>query len=693
MPDQPDSPVAAYLRQLDSRLRDLPPARRAAIRRELLAHLEDAADEQGVDPGDPHVQQRVLAALGPAELLAAQFGQVHGGLVRALRRAAFACGLLGGALGVLIAPVASGMLDAASPRTVAWLLAFLAAGWLGLSGVIRHEREQPGGTWRLIAAIAVLTVPGLFLLYEGSGSLDGLGGLGLILAGELLLIALVVNGSVRQLPRSALVSLISVALGLVSFVSPCSALPNPLGAYYLLAGGYRYDPASVFVNRFATLWDGNPSALVTARLTQLIGQTGLTPLDPQHPLTGYTVQRVETGGRTLWSRVIVELRFADGQTRTVAIPARDSPAGRLTAIDRLTAPHRPVPGLPPATGAAPARLGLPAPLSLAPAAEALTLTAFRPPFGATLRWAPDRRTVLVLATGERQTAHEPARGLWLVPLDGGAPRLLAEDALDGLWSPDGRTVIALLPQGITAIDAATGVWRALGKTDRSDVAVVDTEVFFLNAGVLWRVPLAGGDPQRITALADAGAILDRTALAVSPDGQRIAYRCLNDLCLAERGGRLLARLGLGLQALPDPNGAIPIESFFLSWSPDGQRLALATASIDWGGPPTLRLLTRDGQVTTVVGLGPDGPLGAPQWFPDGRRLLLTTYPWEGRRIVAVDAVAGAAYDLTQPRWDAFGSLSADGTTVLLWNGRGGLWAAPLGAGRDQHPAPVEEVIR
>lgn len=53
----------------------------------------------------------------------------------------------------------------------------------------------------------------------------------------------------------------------------------------------------------------------------------------------------------------------------------------------------------------------------------------------------------------------------------------------------------------------------------------------------------------------------------------------------------------------------------------------------------------------------------------------------GRRIGAVDAVAGAAYDLTQPRRDAFGSLCADGTTVGLWNGRGGLWAVPLEEGQ------------
>ena len=45
----PDSPFARYLRQIDSRLRMLPLAQRELIRRELTAHLEDAATEQQVE--------------------------------------------------------------------------------------------------------------------------------------------------------------------------------------------------------------------------------------------------------------------------------------------------------------------------------------------------------------------------------------------------------------------------------------------------------------------------------------------------------------------------------------------------------------------------------------------------------------------------------------------------------------------
>lgn len=85
------------------------------------------------------------------------------------------------------------------------------------------------------------------------------------LAGELLLIPLALYGPTIRLSRTARALVVAATLLLVSCVTPFSALPNPLGAYYLLVGGYTYHPHGLIVNRFATLNDGDPSALVTAR--------------------------------------------------------------------------------------------------------------------------------------------------------------------------------------------------------------------------------------------------------------------------------------------------------------------------------------------------------------------------------------------------------------------------------------------
>jgi hypothetical protein len=698
MPDTPESPFAVYLRQIDAALRGLPTERRAAIRRELLAHLHDAADDAGADVADPQLQQQVIAALGSAPALAAQFGQVYGGLAHGLRRMGFIAGLLGGALGMLAAPFAGGLGRGDALLSIALMLVFVAAGGLGVWGALLDNRGHPGGIWRVAVAAAVLLVGGAQVFYAGQGSLDGPGSLALLVAGELLLIFLSINGAEAILPRMPRRALIALALLLVSFVRPFSDLPNPLGAYWLVAGGYRYDPRTPFVNGFATARDGDLIPLVRARLDQLVGQTGLAPLDPYQPLTSFTVRGVVSGTRSAWSAVAVELRFADGSTRPVDIPAVRARWATLTGIDGLAAPHLPIPGLPPADTGAPLQLGSLARLPLPEAAEQLISTWGGRLDAATVRWAPNGQALLIRATGDSPAIEQPAQELWLVPLDGAPARQLADDATDAVWSADGRTVVALQShrpvvgpvwlRTMIAIDVASGATRVLGATDRSQISVVDTTVFYLNKSVLWQQALDGGQAQQVALLPDAYGFFDQAALAVSLDGQRVAYRCWSDLCLADMSGRLLARTPLGFQppqALPPderrapaaaPNAPYPW-SFALSWSPDGQRLALATAATDQRGKPELRLLSRDGRLTAVIGLGPDGAVDAPQWRPDSTTLLLTTYPLGGRRIVAVDAVRGAAVDLTQPRWDAFGSLAPDGGRLLLWNGRGQPWVAPV----------------
>lgn len=698
MSDTPDTPFAAYLHRIDAALHALPPERRAAIQRELLAHLHDAADDAGTDAADPLFQQRVITALGPAPALAAQFGQVHGGTAFLLRRMGFIAGLLGGVLGMLAGPFAGGIAPDNALLSIVLLLALIGAGGLAVRGALLDKEGQPGGVWRVSVAAAMLLAGGARLFYAGQGSLDGPGGLALLFAGELLLLFLAINGAGAVLPRVPRPALIAVAMLLISFVQPFSYLPNPLGAYWLVKGGYHYDPRTPFVNGFATVRDGDLIALVTARLKQLVGQTGLAPLDPYQPLVGFTVRGVVSATRYAWGAVTVELRFADGSIRQTDIPAVHASWAALTGIDALTAPHLPVPGLPPASARAPLKLGLLTRLPLPEAAEQL-LSAWGGRLDASgVRWAPDGRALLIRAIGDSPAIDQPAQGLWLVPLDGAPPRKLADEADDAIWSADGRTVVALQARGpadgpvwrntITAVDVASGATRMLGATDRSQVAVVGSAVFFLNEGVLWQQALGGGDARRVAALPDANGFFDTAALAVSPDGQRVAYRCWSDLCLTDMSGRLLARLALGFrppQALPPDEGRAPAAapdapypwSFMLAWSPDGQHLALATAATDQRGLPELRLLTRDGLVTAMIGLGPDGALDAPQWRPDSKTLLLTTYPLGGRRIVAVDAQRGAAVDLTQPRWDAFGSLAPDGARLLLWNGRGAPWITPV----------------
>ncbi|HRA21540.1 MAG TPA: hypothetical protein PLZ56_13935, partial [Anaerolineae bacterium] len=80
-----------------------------------------------------------------------------------------------------------------------------------------------------------------------------------------------------------------------------------------------------------------------------------------------------------------------------------------------------------------------------------------------------------------------------------------------------------------------------------------------------------------------------------------------------------------------------------------------------------QLLARFGNEETTLRL-----LGS-----DGRWLILTTCPQDGRRIVAVDTDRGVALDLSQPGWDAWAALLPKSGELLLHNGRGELWRSRL----------------
>ena len=94
--------------------------------------------------------------------------------------------------------------------------------------------------------------------------------------------------------RKVVVALL--ALTVVSFVSPFSYLPNPLGLAYLLVGAYTYDARLPFIsNRFVTIFRSDVEAALRPKLDALLGATGLDLLDPEQPLQGYQIESVSYG--------------------------------------------------------------------------------------------------------------------------------------------------------------------------------------------------------------------------------------------------------------------------------------------------------------------------------------------------------------------------------------------------------------
>jgi hypothetical protein len=88
------------------------------------------------------------------------------------------------------------------------------------------------------------------------------------------------------------------------------------------------------------------------------------------------------------------------------------------------------------------------------------------------------------------------------------------------------------------------------------------------------------------------------------------------------------------------------------------------------------IVTREGEVQHQVAVAPSDATDPPQWT-SGQIVFVQTYPMNGRRILTVNADTGDVLDLSREHWDAYFALSPDGTNLLLNNGRGGFWLAPV----------------
>jgi DNA-binding winged helix-turn-helix (wHTH) protein/Tol biopolymer transport system component len=150
------------------------------------------------------------------------------------------------------------------------------------------------------------------------------------------------------------------------------------------------------------------------------------------------------------------------------------------------------------------------------------------PTGMTL--TPDERTLLYTSpSGGRDST-------WKIPVDGGSPALVVEGLTRARVSPDGRTVAGVLDPGsnetpVLAVFPIDG-GPALKTFDGNFIADGPGAVWWTRTGDailtttaeranLWRVPLRGGAPAKVTDFAD-GVIV---TCALSPDSRTlVAFR-------------------------------------------------------------------------------------------------------------------------------------------------------------------------
>jgi eukaryotic-like serine/threonine-protein kinase len=357
-------------------------------------------------------------------------------------------------------------------------------------------------------------------------------------------------------------------------------------------------------------------------------------------------------------------------------------------------------------------------------------------------WSPDGRYVAFLrGKGE-------GLGFYIIPALGGAERKLADayewswvslrpQALD--WSPDGRTLAAVdktsedEPWGIYLISVETGERRRLTQPpagydgdqlvsfspDGSRLAFVRTH---FAAGDIYTVPVAGGEPVRITS--DGTAVVQ--GLAWTPDGAGLVFSSdrgggdstlwrvpaaggtpvavagagenIYDISIARQGDRLAyAQLSLDfniyrVELTGQPGGrrgAGAHVSFISStrleetpqFSPDGRRVAFTS---NRSGSDELWVCDAEGKnPAQLTNFG--GPhTHAPGWSPDGRLIAFASLASGNGDIYVVGADGGSPRRLTSdpsvelgPRW------SRDGRWIYFSSDRTGrieVWKMPAAGG-------------
>jgi dipeptidyl aminopeptidase/acylaminoacyl peptidase len=350
--------------------------------------------------------------------------------------------------------------------------------------------------------------------------------------------------------------------------------------------------------------------------------------------------------------------------------------------------------------------------------------------------SPDGSRVVVPVTTSSMETNEGASRLWLVPAEGGPPQPLtsAEASSDSpAWSPDGTRLVFLRKPGGPKGNGADG------------------RVRFPDQPQVYLLPLAGGEPERLTDL-PLGALDPQwfsngrriaflapvLADAPTPDGtaellQRREEDPVKAMVTEDRlyrfwdhwlvDGKVLHVFVLDLDAgvlldltptstrwfgFMEPKGKFRI-------APDGAEIAFeATCSepphdpLRWGVfrvkvPAEIRQHTKAGK-TSLISRRRDGQAYRPVYSPDGRWIVYglqreLDYYADRVRLVAYDRRTKERVVLTEA-WDA----SAGGWTfgaaadVLVLNaevaGRMGLFALDLAAAwRDPAASPPRELAR
>jgi len=240
-------------------------------------------------------------------------------------------------------------------------------------------------------------------------------------------------------------------------------------------------------------------------------------------------------------------------------------------------------------------------------------------------WSPSGRLVAF------SVLEWPYSTLQVLDLSSGRTRSLGEGS-NADWSPDGRRLVFVTRSAsfdLAVADADGSNRRVLGVTDLGVNATSKPawspqgdRLAFVGRQGLYVVGSNGSGARRIASVGRGGGA------SWSPSGERIVFDCATEtaaLCMVRSDGT-------GLREVT-PRGHLP------SWSPRGGLIAAANYAHG-----TIVLFRLDGSVARELPARIDG---APDWSPDGSRIVVSHSAGAGNRLYATDPDGSRLARLTQ----------------------------------------------
>ena len=295
----------------------------------------------------------------------------------------------------------------------------------------------------------------------------------------------------------------------------------------------------------------------------------------------------------------------------------------------------------------------------------------------------------LLAVAERD-ADGQTNGIVVIPIDRREPRrLIWTPVSTGTYhyptvSPAGSVLGYALCRGIYSCDlhvieltpelTSKGLPRRLTEQNSRARGIAWTpdgrSLIYGNGAVatsyLWRVPLVGGQPERLELAGDHAQ-----SPAVSSQGGKLAY----------------TRLGLdadiwkfGSNGLPEDFLSSTLDDRNPQFSPDGKKIVFESRRL--GMDTQLWVANSDGANPVPLNEGAKGVGGSPRWSPNSRSIVFDGQDRDGRQaIYVVEAEGGRTRLLTTP--GNVPSWSRDGNWIYFGSNRAGpvdIWRIPAAGG-------------